>query len=366
MDLSARYQRELAQDGFSEDPAQARAIGQLERLGAALAATRPPGSRLSRLMRRLPGRWGNGVPVPGVYLWGGVGRGKTFLMDLFFESLPFDDKLRFHFHRMMYRVHGRLKQLSNHADPLELVAEELARQARILCFDELFVADIADAMLLGKLLDALFRRRVALVATSNIPPDELYADGLQRTQFLPTIELLKSHTAVTHVDGDTDYRLRLLEQAEIYHSPLDAAATSNLETYFTGIAPDLGSTGQPIDILGRHIQTRRRADGIAWFDFAAVCDGPRSQNDYIEIARCFQTVIVSDVPLLDKRSDDQARRFVALVDEFYDRRVNLIISAAESIDRLYQGARLHREFERTRSRLREMQTHDYLAAAHLP
>jgi cell division protein ZapE len=263
-------------------------------------------------------------------------------------------------------VHSDLKKLKNHKDPVEIVADDLAKKARVICFDEFFVADIADAMLLRKLLNALFQRGVTLVATSNIPPDGLYHDGLQRQQFLPAIELIKQNTEVINVTGDTDYRLRVLEQAEIYHSPLDEMASRNLHDYFSQIAPEVGTSGQLMEILGRNIMTCKRADGIAWFDFAELCDGPRSQDDYIEIARSFQTVILSDVPLLDELKENQARRFIALVDEFYDRRVKLIISAEAPIDVIYSGSRLHREFERTRSRLREMQSMAYLAAAHLP
>jgi cell division protein ZapE len=236
----------------------------------------------------------------------------------------------------------------------------------VICFDEFFVTDIADAMILGTLLDALFRRGVTLVATSNIPPEDLYRGGLQRARFLPTIDLVKAHTEALQVDGGTDYRLRALEKAEIYHSPLDDDADTNLERWFTDIAPDEGSTGQAIEINGRDIRTRRRADGIAWFDFAELCDGPRSQDDYIELARAFQAVIVSAVPVLDETRESQARRLIALVDEFYDRKVKLIVSAAAPVDTLYRGSRLVREFERTRSRLLEMQSKAYLAAPHVP
>jgi cell division protein ZapE len=287
-------------------------------------------------------------------------------MDLFFEALPFPERLRYHFHRLMYRVHNRLRTLQNQPDPLEIVAAEFAAQARVICFDEFFVSDIADAMILGNLLDALFRRGVSLVATSNIPPDELYRGGLQRQRFLPTITLIKGHTEVLHIAGGIDYRLRVLEQAEIYHSPLDASADGNLARWFGQIAPDAGTQGQPIEVNGRDILTRQRAEGIAWFDFAALCDGPRSQDDYIELARAFQAVILSGVPVLDETLENQARRFISLVDEFYDHRVKLIISAAAPINGLYRGQQLLREFARTRSRLLEMQSKAYLAAPHVP
>jgi cell division protein ZapE len=366
MDFQTLYEAEIRRQGFSEDAAQSRAVGHLDRVAKELLDAPAPGAWTARLKRRYLPRLAAAKPAHGAYLWGGVGRGKTFLMDLFFDKLPFDDKLRYHFHRLMYRVHGHLKLLKNQEDPIETVAEEIACRARVICFDEFFVSDIADAMLLGRLLDALFRRGVALVATSNIPPNDLYLHGLQRKNFLPAIDLIKNHTAIVHVGGATDYRLRVLEQAEIYHSPLDADATVNLEEYFTCIAPDAGTTGQEIEILGRDITTRRRADGVAWFDFSDLCEGPRSQDDYIEIARCFATVILSDVPVLDPPKENEARRFISLVDEFYDRRVKLIVSAEAEIDDLYAGNRLTREFERTRSRLREMQSIEYLAAPHLP
>jgi cell division protein ZapE len=362
MNLKDRYQAAVADLGLSPDAAQVRAIQVLDRVGRELGARGkarwlPPALR--RLLPAAPG-------VRGAYLWGGVGRGKTFMMDLLFAALPMEDKARFHFHRLMNHVHGRLRTLQAEQDPLGLVADELARNARIICFDEFFVADIADAMLLGRLLEGLFSRGVTLVATSNTAPEELYRDGLQRQRFLPAIELLRRHTEVVHVDGLTDYRLRVLTAAEIWHAPLDAEADQNLGRYFRDMAPDEGTVDEALEVLGRNILTRRRADGIAWFDFAALCGGPRSQDDYIEIARWFQTVILSGVPALDEFRDNEARRFVALVDEFYDRRVNLIVSAAEPIGRIYTGQRLAREFERTRSRLLEMQSEEYLAAEHLP
>jgi cell division protein ZapE len=363
-DLRARYAAALKLRGYDGDPAQLAALNLLERVSAELARERDHRSIMARAARRVLR-----TPPPlvrGAYLWGGVGRGKTFVMDLFFESLPFQDRLRYHFHRLMYRVHGRLKSLRHRADPLEIVAAEFANQARVICFDEFYVTDIADAMILGNLLDALFRRGVTLVTTSNIPPERLYEGGLQRQRFLPAIELIRAKTEVLELDNGTDYRLRVLEQAEIYHSPLDADADTNLARWFDAIAPDSGTRDQPLEINDRDIPTRRRADGIAWFDFAALCAGPRSQDDYIEIARAFQAVVVSAVPVMEETTENEARRFIALVDELYDRRVKLIISAAAPIDGLYRGQRLRREFERTRSRLLEMQSHDYLAAPHVP
>jgi cell division protein ZapE len=368
MNLRLLYADEIRKQGFSTDKAQAEAVETLDRIANELItypARHGLGPHLKRryLSRFIPSL-AESNPVRGTYLWGGVGRGKTFMMDLFFESLPFEDKLRFHFHRLMYRLHGQLRQLKNVEDPLERVAEDLSRKARVICIDEFFVSDIADAMLLGKLLDAMFRRGIALVTTSNIPPDDLYAGGLQRQLFLPAIGTIKNHTDIVHISGDTDYRLRVLETAEIFHTPLDTAATDLLNDYFARIAPDTGTRGQEIEILGRNIRTQRRADGVVWFDFIDLCDGPRSQDDYIEVARCFQAVILSNVPVMDRQKENQARRLISLVDEFYDRNVKLIISAAASIDALYTGSKLGREFERTQSRLREMQSTSYLAAQH--
>lgn len=366
MNLSDRYQQALKQHGFESDPAQQEAIALLNTIASNLINRR---FGPAALIRRLPlaGRLiSPPAPVRGAYLWGGVGRGKTFVMDVFFEALPFEDKLRYHFHRLMYRVHNRLKELGGTTDPIETVADELAAQARVICFDEFFVADIGDAMILGKLLDALFRRGVCFVATSNIPPEQLYKDGLQRQQFLPAIEMVQRHTHVFNLDNGNDYRLRVLTQAEIWHSPLDSGWEAKLNDYFTAIAPEAGTTGQTMEILGRELQTRRRAGDAVWFDFRELCDGPRSQNDYIELARTFHTVLLSDVPELTREQEDQARRFIALVDEFYDRRVKLIISAARPIESIYSGSRLTAEFGRTASRLQEMQSTEYLAAPHLP
>lgn len=365
MNLHDRYIEAINTHGFTADATQLKIVAALDCVRDELLAAKRARNSLPGFVKTLLGR-GRQTPVRGAYLWGGVGRGKTFIMDLFFASLPFENKLRQHFHRMMYHVHNQLKQLENQSDPLQTVAEDLAKRARVICFDEFFVADIADAMILGRLLDMLLQRGVTLIATSNIPPGELYRDGLQRQRFLPTIALLHRHTRILEVDGETDYRLRVLEQAEIYHSPLDDEVQFNLGRYFECIAPEAGTVDQSIEIHGRDIPFHRRADGIIWFDFAALCAGPRSQNDYIEIARSFQTVILSGLPILDRQNEDEARRFIALVDEFYDRRVKLIIAAAAPITEICSDHRLSHEFERTRSRLLEMQSHDYLATAHRP
>jgi len=355
----------LTLPGFVDDPAQRHAAQRLTDLRQRLLAARAVEQSLAwRLKARLVGA--GREPVTGLYMWGGVGRGKTFLMDLFFECLPFPEKLRTHFHRFMQRVHRELTRLTGREDPLEVVANDLAAEARVLCFDEFFVADIGDAMLLGELLGHLFDRGVALVATSNIPPDMLYENGLQRRRFLPAIEALQRHTEVLNVDGGTDHRLRLLTQAETYHAPIDARADELLAERFGALAPDHSSIEENVDleIEGRSIRCRRCADDVAWFDFGALCDGPRSQNDYIELARLYHAVLVSDVPVFGRRQEDQARRFISLVDEFYDHNVKLIVSAAAPVERLYQGERLAFEFERTKSRLLEMRSHEYLGRTH--
>jgi cell division protein ZapE len=242
----------------------------------------------------------------------------------------------------------------------------VARDTRVLCFDEFFVSDVTDAMILGGLLKALFQRGITLVATSNIPPQDLYRNGLQRQRFLPAIDALLRHTQVLNVDGGVDYRLRVLEKAEIYHSPLDEEASHIMGETFRQLAPDGRTDSQQIEVLGREIEARGEGDGVAWFDFSALCQGPRSQNDYIDLAHEYHTVLMSNVPVMNRDSENAARRFIALVDEFYDRNVKLILSAESTLETIYQGQRLGFEFERTRSRLREMQTREYLALPHQP
>ena len=344
------------------DPAQQAVVEHLADLQKRLLRQQPKRrSIVDVLLRREP----DTSVVRGLYLWGGVGRGKTFLMDLFFETLAVEHKQRIHFHRMMHDVHKRLQNMGDTQDPLDAVAADIAGETRVLCFDEFFVSDIGDAMLLGRLLHGLFRRGVTLVATSNARPDDLYKDGLQRQQFLPAIDLLNKHTEVIRMDSGTDYRLRLLQKAGTYLVPHDADATKRLSTLFADSASSQIEADCTLEVNGRAIAALRRAKGIVWFDFSSICGGPRSQDDYIELARWYPSVIVSDVPLMDGMLEDQARRFIALVDEFYDRRVKLIVSAAADVEELYTGSRLKFEFDRTRSRLIEMQSEDYLALPHL-
>ncbi len=358
--IQQAYAATVMRCGQVEDQAQLRVVDALQKLEKQILRAETLTARLRRL---LPGS-SRGRPR-GIYLWGGVGRGKTFLMDLFFGSLNIEKKKRIHFHRMMRDIHARLKTLNDVEDPLDRVAADIASEALVLCFDEFFVSDIGDAMILGRLLEGLFERGVVLVTTSNARPADLYKGGLQRERFLPTIALLEQHTSVIELDGDTDYRLKLLQEAGTFFSPSGNVANASLMHYFEEIASGETIEKHVLDVLGRDVQTQRCAKGIVWFDFMDICDGPRSQEDYIEIARWYPTVIVSDIPLLDRNMENAARRFIAMVDEFYDRRVKLIVSADASVDKLYQGKRLQFEFERTASRLTEMQSSDYLHAAHL-
>jgi len=361
LDIREAYAESLKREGHIEDPSQLEIIARFEDLRSRLKAQRPrKGGLRTMFFRSEPVE-----TVRGLYIWGGVGRGKTFLMDLFFECLDIENKRRVHFHRMMHDVHERMKTLSFVEDPLDKVAASIAQDTQVLCFDEFFVSDIGDAMILGKLLEGLFKRGVTLVTTSNSKPDDLYVDGLQRQRFLPAIALLNQYTDVVNMDSGTDYRLRILQKAGTYLSPDDEAAAAKLNYFFDESASLQIETDRNLDINGRDIRARRCAKGVAWFRFEDICDGPRSQADYIEIARWYPSVIISGVPRFDAQHDDQARRFISLVDEFYDRRVKLILSAETGVNELYAGTRLSFEFDRTTSRLIEMQSTEYLALPHL-
>jgi cell division protein ZapE len=359
-----KYQQDLQSINFHYDPAQENAVRELQRLYDEL--TQPQKKLTWRV--KLKSTFGKGMQQPsiqGIYFWGGVGRGKTYLVDTFHECLPFKRKMRVHFHRFMQRVHQELKQLDGQSDPLQVIAKHLAQETRVICFDEFFVSDITDAMILGTLMEALFGHGIVLVATSNIEPDNLYRNGLQRARFLPAIELINQNTRVVNVDNGVDYRLRTLQKAEIYHSPLDKAATDNMNSYFTELAPEVGTKGELLEVEGRMIPTLRNADGVVMLEFRALCDGPRSQADYIEISRCYHSVLLVNVEQMDQSIDDIARRFIAMVDEFYERHVKLIISAEVPLDDLYGQGSLNFEFKRCLSRLQEMQSLDYLAKQHL-
>ena len=314
--------------------------------------------------RKVMGR--RAAPERGLYVWGGVGRGKTHLVDTFYDSLALERKLRVHFHRFMQRVHSALTQHSGAKNPLEVVADEIADEALVLCFDEFFVSDIGDAMILGGLIDALFRRGVTLVATSNIPPQELYRDGLQRSRFLPAIALLEQHLSVTQLEAATDYRFRTLQRADLWYVPHDGAASAALSEYFLSLTGQEAGDPKTVDINHRAVNLLADAPGVAWATFSTLCEEPRSAVDYVEMAREYHTVLIEQIPLLDRDKEDAARRFINLVDEFYDRNVKLIATAAQPPEALYTGSRLRFEFDRTVSRLQEMRTQEYLKAEHRP
>ena len=356
---SARYAEGVARGDWNDDPAQHPALAVLDRLHATLAAPPPRKGLLDALF---------GKPVTpgprGLYLWGGVGRGKTFLIDLFYAGLPIREKRRTHFHRFMRDVHERLRAHAGERDPLAAIAREWRAQLRVLVLDEFFVSDIGDAMLLGRLLERLFDEGVALVTSSNAAPSELYKDGLQRVRFLPAIALIERHCEVVHLISDHDYRLRALVRSPVYRAPLDAAGDAWLDERWHALGGDDDHRDAGIVVEGRRIEVRARSPGMAWFDFAALCEGPRGSADYIQIATEFHTLLLGEVPTFDARSDDAARRFVTLIDELYDRHVNLVCTADAAPAALYRGERLVGAFERTASRLIEMQSEDYLAAEH--
>jgi len=360
MQVRELYARQIAARGFQSDPAQLAVVERLDDLRRRLIES------ASRPRRGWPRRSTRAEPERGLYLWGAVGRGKTWLMDLFFESLPFAAARRRHFHRFMHDVHAALEKLRDRPDPLERLAERIVRDTRVLCFDEFAVADIADAMILGGLLAGLTSRGLTLVATSNAQPRDLYPGGLQRERFLPAIELIERHTEVFELASPTDYRLRRLANAGTYLAADAPDSVRRLAALFEDLAGRGAVAGGSIEIEGRAIPVVRRGREAVWFEFAALCAGPRSQDDYIEIAREFGSVIVQNVPVLDALHENEARRFIALVDELYDRGVNLVVSASAPPADLYRGERLALEFRRTASRLVEMQSVQYLAREHRP
>jgi cell division protein ZapE len=358
--LGALYVRETAKRGFIADNAQVAAVRALERLRAELAeaASAPLGKRLLRGLTS-----GNGAPR-GIYLWGGVGRGKTWLMDLFYSSLTQTSKRRTHFYRFMNEVHADLKRLRGQQSPLDGVADKISKKARVICFDELFVSDIADAMILGNLFEGLLKRGVALVFTSNVKPKDLYKGGLQRDRFLPTIALLEKNCEVLAVDGGVDYRLRHLTAASIYLPSGAVDTQKKLEELFDDLSDDDVESGGTVTMNNRKIKVVRESENVIWFEFQALCEGPRSPADYVAIASEYQSVLIANVPVFDDAGDNAARRFISAIDEFYDRGVNVIVSAAAAPADLYRGEKLKFEFQRTASRLVEMQSKEYLARAH--
>jgi len=354
--VSDLYQQTLAERGFTADAAQLRAIQALQRCQDEWEAYK---ARRSNAVTKLLVR----PPIPrGVYMYGGVGRGKSFLMDCFFQAVPLTRKTRLHFHEFMREVHRELQELKGIADPLEELGKRIARRFRLICFDEFHVADVTDAMILHRLLDALFRNRVSIVTTSNFHPDELYPNGLHRDRILPAIELLKANLEVINVDAGTDYRRRTLEDMNLYLTPLNEDTEAALTAAFESLS-EAKDEDRKLMIEHRALYARRRAGGVVWFDFKTLCGGPRSQNDYLELASQFHTVILSDVPEMPVRLASEARRFTWLVDVLYDRRVKLIISAAVPAEALYTEGPLAHEFPRTVSRLQEMRSAEYLALA---
>ncbi len=363
----ARYQQQIDAGELTPDAAQLQAVTLLDTLARELQKPAPKGSTLSGLFSSFFARSDTAVTGPrGLYLWGGVGRGKTHLCDMFYDSVEIEDKTRLHFHRFMQRIHNDLNALGNIENPLPVVAEQWSSRARLLVLDEIHVNDITDAMLLGGLLTELFKRGVTLVTTSNIAPDGLYKDGLQRARFLPAIEQIKTHTQVHELGGDTDYRLRLLQTEAIYivsefdKTQSSAASKQAMQDHFARLKTSKEQARGTMIVNERELPFIKRAGDLAWFSFDALCDSPRSTADYIELATTFQTIMLSDVPILDSQRDDAARRFINLIDEFYDRHVKLIVSAEALPDDLYNGKRLEFEFVRAASRLQEMQTVEYL------
>lgn len=362
-----RYNQDLANGLILADDAQLAVVLCLQELFDELICIENKKQTLSsRFLRWCHSSNYSPKPIRGIYLCGGVGRGKTYLMDLFYDCLPFENKQRTHFHRFMYGVHQNLASLQGEKNPLEKIADQIASAGRVLCFDEFFVQDIGDAMILAGLLETLFRRNVVLVTTSNSHPDRLYEGGLQRARFLPAIELIKRHTRLLEIESGIDYRLRSLSQATLYHYPVNESTDELLLKCFYELAPDKQEIRKDgtIELLDRKLQFRYCGDDVIWFEFKHLCDGPRSAFDYVELAKVFHAVLLSSVPRLDDESNDQARRFISLVDELYDRRVKLVIAAGAPIQSLYQGQKLSFEFQRTCSRLQEMQSLDYLSWQH--
>ncbi len=356
------YRRQLDQQKLEEDTSQADAIASLDDLYQQLLTTprQKPSSLKHLLWRKMVDR----PPIQGLYLWGGVGRGKTWLVDMFFNLLPIEQKRRYHFHRFMQRIHKGMAAVQGQPNPMDLIAEDVASQVQLICLDEFVITDIGDAMILAGLLKGMFRHGVTLVTTSNMPPQQLYEGGLQRDRFLPAIDLLQRHTKVQEIASGIDYRTRYLINSKVYHTPLGQEVDDLLAEEFANLVPELAGNQTHVTIAGRKIPVRQMADDVVWFDFMALCGPPRSQMDYLELARRFHTVLISDIPVLNSSRDDVARRFLYMLDEFYDSNVNLILSAAVPAVELYQGRRLTFEFQRATSRLREMRSSEYLSRPH--
>ncbi len=370
-DPQTSYQKALKSGVLLPDQKQLEIVGKLQHLYERIIASKQSPSVAVEKSGFLSRLFGKKSPpetekLSGLYLWGGVGRGKTLLCDMFYDALPIANKKRIHFHRFMRSVHQQLALIGQVQSPLEIVADNFAKEFRVLVLDEMHINDITDAMLMSGLLHGLFSRGVVIVTTSNVMPDDLYRDGLQRAQFLPAIEALKDNTEVVFLGGDVDYRLRALQNAEIYYTPLDDQSNAALAAYFHEVAVSGYQENQLLEINDRQLDTVLLSDNVVWFTFDALCNTNRSTDDYIEISRLFQTVLLSDVMVMDGANSDVSRRFINLVDEFYDRNVKLVITAEAAPEALYQGERLAFEFDRTVSRLREMQSEEYLSSQHDP
>jgi cell division protein ZapE len=364
------YKSALTAGEFQADDIQLQAVTRLEVIYHALntspaVKTATPGGLLSRLFGKSSAK--NTLrPVQGLYMWGGVGRGKTWLMDLFFQTLPGERKLRLHFHRFMLRVHQQLTALQGQENPLETIADSFKAETDVLCFDEFFVSDITDAMLLATLLQALFARGITLIATSNIPPDDLYRNGLQRARFLPAIDLIKEYCDVMNVDAGIDYRLRTLTQANLWLTPLQPETVVAMRHIFDKLAGQEDETNPLLQVNHRPLQAMASGDGVLAVEFHTLCEEARSQLDYIALSKIYHSVLLHNVPVMGLKDENAARRFLALVDEFYERRVKLVISAQTPMYEIYQGERLKFEYQRCLSRLQEMQSEEYLRMPHLP
>jgi len=365
------YQQALQEGTHQPDDVQRDAVNRLNfifgQLTARPAEAEPTGG-LKAAFGRLIGKKAPSTvaPVRGLYMWGGVGRGKTWLMDLFYQSVPGTRKQRLHFHRFMLRVHEELNALQGQSDPLEIIADRFKAETDLLCFDEFFVSDITDAMLLGGLMKALFARGITLVATSNIPPDELYRNGLQRARFLPAIDAIKQHCEIMNVDAGVDYRLRTLTQAHLWLSPLNDDTQRQMDKLWLALAGTKRDNASGLEINHRPLQTMGMANQTLAVSFTTLCVDARSQHDYIALSRLFHTVMLFDVPVMTRLMESEARRFIALVDEFYERHVKLVVSAEVPLYEIYQGERLKFEFQRCLSRLQEMQSEEYLKREHMP
>lgn len=352
-----RYEKAIASGEFSEDSQQKSAMQYLDTVYQQILVNRAKQRGLFSFLKKTQ-------PPKGLYMWGGVGRGKTWMMDMFYEALPTDNKMRMHFHHFMKRVHQELNQLQGQANPLQKVANIIYNEADVICFDEFFVSNVSDAMILGDLFTMLFNKGITLIATSNIAPNGLYKNGIHRDRFLPAIAEVEKNTTVMNIDSGVDYRLRVLQQAELYMSPLTKENIHWLANRFTALSNNQHISQQPILVNNREVEIKARTESILYVDFRALCMQPRSAHDFIEIANNFSTVLIDDVPELNDILADPTRRLIYLVDEFYDRRVKLLIRAEQSILNLYQGEKLAFEIERTRSRLLEMQSEEYLKLEH--